>query len=266
MRVVTIHNGHPGLRPDRRAAVALIRALDAHAGKFLGGCPPGELSLAFLTDAGLARLHGDFLADPGITDVITFAGHPAYGLAGEICVSADAAARQVYPERSRRTCAERSRRTYPGGSRTTKASKNNFSDELTLYIVHGWLHLAGYDDLSPGEKRKMRSAEARALKLLRAAGHRPRFRLGRAFKLASPGVKKQHGPPQGAAAFSPCLPLKRRADPFWTSPSGLGREPVPGGVGREGQGFSPTVRVRRDFALVAARPAPAAPQRRTMPV
>jgi probable rRNA maturation factor len=154
MRAVTIHNGHPRLRPDRRAAAALIRTLDAHAGKFLGGCPPGELSLAFLTDAGLARLHADFLADPGVTDVITFAGDPAHGLAGEICVSADAAVRQ------------------------SDALKNNFSDELTLYIVHGWLHLAGYGDLVPREKRKMRAAEARALKLLRAAGHRPRFRLG----------------------------------------------------------------------------------------
>ncbi len=94
MRVVTIYNGHPGLRPrPPRAAAALIHTLDAHAEKFLGGCPPGELSLAFLTDAGLARLHADFLADPGITDVITFAGDPALGFAGEICVSADAAAR-----------------------------------------------------------------------------------------------------------------------------------------------------------------------------
>jgi probable rRNA maturation factor len=169
MRVVTIHNGHPGLRPDRRATTALIRTLDAHAGKFLGGCPPGELSLAFLTDAGLARLHADFLADPGVTDVITFAGDAAHGLAGEICVSADAAARQACPERSRRTSRKRSRRAV--------TLKNPFSDELTLYLVHGWLHLAGYDDLTPREKRKMRAAEARALKLLRAAGHRPRFQL-----------------------------------------------------------------------------------------
>jgi probable rRNA maturation factor len=177
MRVVTLHNGHPGLRPDRRAAAALIHILDAHAGKFLGGCPPGELSLAFLTDAGLARLHAHFLADPSVTDVITFAGDPAHGHAGEICVSADAAARQIYPERSRRTSPKQSRRARPEQSRRVKISKNNFSDELTLYIVHGWLHLAGYDDLAPREKRKMRSAEARALKLLRAAGHRPPFRL-----------------------------------------------------------------------------------------
>jgi probable rRNA maturation factor len=177
MRVVTIHNGHPGLRPDRRAITALIGTLDAHAGKFLGGCPPGELSLAFLTDAGLARLHADFLADPGITDVITFTGDPVHGLAGEICVSADAAVRQAGPELGRRAV----RQTCPERSRRKKISKNNFSDELTLYLVHGWLHLAGYDDLTPREKRKMRAAEARALKLLRAARCRPRFRLGRAL-------------------------------------------------------------------------------------
>jgi len=177
MRVVTIHNGHPGLRPDRRAAAALIHTLDTHAGKFLGGCPPGELSLAFLTEAGLARVHADFLADPSVTDVITFAGDPAHGLAGEICVSADAAARQACPEQSRRVYPEQSRGTSPGRSRRTKPSTNNFNDELTLYIVHGWLHLAGYDDRAPGERRKMRLAEARALKLIRAAGHRPRFRL-----------------------------------------------------------------------------------------
>jgi probable rRNA maturation factor len=55
--------------------------------------------------------------------------------------------------------------------------RNHYRDELILYIVHGWLHLAGYDDVTPREKRKMRAAETRALKLLRATGHRPRFQL-----------------------------------------------------------------------------------------
>lgn len=157
MRAVTIHNGHPRLCLDRRGATALIHLLDAHREKFRGGCPPGELSLAFLTDAALARLHADFLGDPAVTDVITFAGDPAHGLAGEICVSADAAARQA----------------------SRLAGKNgageSLSGELALYLVHGWLHLAGYDDLTPAKKRVMRTAERRALQLLRAAGRRPRF-------------------------------------------------------------------------------------------
>jgi probable rRNA maturation factor len=150
-RPLAIANRHPRLRPDRRAVARAIATLDARAASFRGGCPPGELSIVFLTDAALARLHADFLGDPAPTDVITFAGDAACGVAGEICVSADAAAAQ--------------RRNH----------RRDFSAELTLYVVHGWLHLAGYDDLRPAAKRAMRRAEDRALRLLRAARTLPRF-------------------------------------------------------------------------------------------
>jgi len=118
-----------------------------------GGCPPGELSLVFLTDAALAHLHADFMDDPSTTDVITFEGDAAAGLAGEICVSADTA------------------RNY------AREHGHDFATELTLYLVHGWLHLAGYDDLQPTKKRRMRAAEARALKLLSAHDAIPDFQL-----------------------------------------------------------------------------------------
>lgn len=154
-RALDIHNAHPRLRLDKKAVARAVATLDAHRGKFLGGCPEGELSLAFLTDARLARLHDDFLDDPATTDVITFEGQPALGVAGEICVSADTAA------------------TYSANN------DRDFSEELTLYIVHGWLHLAGYDDLQPAKKRKMRAAEARAMKLLRAARAIPAFTLAK---------------------------------------------------------------------------------------
>lgn len=32
-------------------------------------------------------------------------------------------------------------------------------NEITLYVVHGLLHICGYDDLSPGEKEIMRARE-----------------------------------------------------------------------------------------------------------
>lgn len=152
-REFSISNRHPRLRVDRRAIAAALAGLDAQAAIFRGGCPPGELSLVFLTTPALARVHGDFMGDPTATDVITFAGDPAAGLAGEICVSADTALAYA------------------------KARRRDFSDELTLYLVHGWLHLAGYDDRQPAKKRQMRAAEARAMKLLRAAGRIPVFRL-----------------------------------------------------------------------------------------
>jgi probable rRNA maturation factor len=119
----------------------------------MGGCPPGELSIALLTDGALAALHGRYLADPSRTDVITFAGDPEHATAGEICVSVDAAARHA------------------------KRARADLSREATLYVVHGWLHLAGYDDRGPGPRRRMRRAEARAMRLLARAGAVPRFKL-----------------------------------------------------------------------------------------
>ncbi len=152
-RALEVAVRHPRLKADRRKLAAAIGVLDQNAGKFLGGCPEGELSVAFLSDRALAALHGDFLEDPTQTDVITFSGDAAHGLAGEICVSVDAAVRQVGPSGPR------------------------FSAEVMLYVVHGWLHLAGYDDLSPAKKRVMRRAEKRALALLAQSGSMPRFKL-----------------------------------------------------------------------------------------
>ena len=157
-RPVTIANRHPRLRLDRRTVIAAIHVLDTHHAELATrdsklGDTTAELSLAFLTDAALAQLHADFLDDPTTTDVITFEGDPAFGAAGEICVSVDTAANY------------------------SRAHSRDFADELTLYVVHGWLHLAGHDDLIPAKKRAMRRAEARAMRLLTAANARPTFAL-----------------------------------------------------------------------------------------
>jgi probable rRNA maturation factor len=156
-RPIAIRTLDAGLRIDRRAITRALRLLD-------GGAPGrpearewalasrGELSVVFLPPAALARLHARFLSDPSETDVITFPGDPALGTAGEICISARAAARFA------------------------KKRKGDFSGELTLYLVHGWLHLAGYDDRKPKDRRAMRRAEARAMRFLRAAGAIPKFR------------------------------------------------------------------------------------------
>jgi probable rRNA maturation factor len=48
---------------------------------------------------------------------------------------------------------------------------------MTLYLVHGWLHLAGYDDREPGARRSMRGAERRAMRLLALSRAVPPFKL-----------------------------------------------------------------------------------------
>ena len=154
MREIVIANRHPRLRIARPAILRAIQLLDAAASRFRGGCPQGELSLVILTDAEQAQLHADFLNDPTTTDVITFEGQPDLHVAGEICVSADTAAAYA------------------------KAHKHDFSTELTLYLVHGWLHLAGYDDHAPATRKQMRTAERQALAAIRAAKKMPEFAFG----------------------------------------------------------------------------------------
>jgi probable rRNA maturation factor len=144
---------HARLRASRRQVAAAVAVLDARADQFQGGCPAGELSIAFLTDEALAGLHGRYLSDASTTDVITFGGDPAHGMAGEVCVSVDAAARRV------------------------GRSAEKFSREVTLYLVHGWLHLAGYDDKRLAARRRMRLAEARAMRLLARSRALPVFKL-----------------------------------------------------------------------------------------
>lgn len=143
-RRVSLRNLNPAARASRQVAARLVARLDANAPRFRGGAPAGELSIAILTDAAIARLHADFLGDPKPTDVITFPGNPALGLAGEICVSADTAAAYA------------------------RKHGKSLPHELALYIVHGWLHLCGYDDLEPRAKRLMRAAEKRAMRLIPA--------------------------------------------------------------------------------------------------
>ena len=155
-RSIVLSNRHPRLRFRRAEVARVIATLERNLSALRlqpAVIPSGELSVVFLTDPALAQLHADFMADPGPTDVITFGGDPAAGLAGEICLSVDTAA--AYAARHRR----------------------DFAAELTLYLVHGWLHLAGYDDRHPAAKRRMRAAEKRALGLLRTHRAIPAFRL-----------------------------------------------------------------------------------------
>ena len=159
-RPIAIANRHPRLALDRRSVIRAMHVLDERFAVETKRrslpwrvCPPGELSLVFLTDTELAQLHGKFLDDPSCTDVITFEGDVTAESAGEVCVSADTA------------------KTY------AKQHQRDFSTELMLYVVHGWLHLAGYDDLEPAKKRIMRRAEHRAMTLLEQAKVRPRFTL-----------------------------------------------------------------------------------------
>ena len=117
--------------------------------------PAGELSIAFLPEDQHTELHITHHQNPDPTDVITFLGDPENELAGEICIS---------PEFAQKYCEEN------GG---------NFSREVTLYLVHGWLHLCGLNDLTEEDRVKMRQGEKDALEHLEKKDAIPEFHLGK---------------------------------------------------------------------------------------
>lgn len=139
---------HPSLTAPENAILQAIR-LAIHA--LQPNFPDGDLSIAILSDPAVAELHGDFLDDPSTTDVITFPGDPDMEFAGEICVSAD---RALATHSEHGTC---------------------FAEELTLYLMHGLLHLSGYDDTTDAASERMREGEAMLMQLLHESAAIPCF-------------------------------------------------------------------------------------------
>lgn len=101
--------------------------------------PKGVLSVVFMEQDSHNQLHGEFLNDFRPTDVITFPADPVEDHAGEICVSVDMAKSQ------------------------SSSRKIPFAEELTLYLIHGWLHLVGFNDKEKIERQQMRLEEENCL-------------------------------------------------------------------------------------------------------
>ena len=150
MLSLEINNQSSSLFDPEAAAIALFKAIHA-SGRF--PINEGELSIAFVSDAEIAQVHADFMDDASPTDVITFPAQPEMKSAGEIIVSVDHA-----------------------HSRAAELGEP-FSRELSLYLVHGWLHLAGYDDSKESDRAKMREAEQKALLILDKADQAIEFKV-----------------------------------------------------------------------------------------
>jgi probable rRNA maturation factor len=127
----------PGSR--RRLARDLARLAAWTAGHYERAL---DLSFVVVDDERMAELHERYADVPGPTDVLSFPLAEDPVLLGEVVISADTA---------RREAAARGHPAY---------------DELLLYAVHGVMHLVGHDDHDPAQRRRMRSAERRALAAL----------------------------------------------------------------------------------------------------
>jgi probable rRNA maturation factor len=130
------------LRVSARGLERLVRsALIAE------GVEQAEIGVILVDDRRIAAVHRRWLGLAGPTDVITFdlsagtAGPPGAGvLAGDIVVSTETARRMA------------------------RAVGWTPRQELAYYIVHGVLHLTGYDDHTPADRRQMRARERAVMK------------------------------------------------------------------------------------------------------
>src|ERR1700733_15120426 len=103
-----------------------------------------ELSIFFVTDRVLRKMHKDFFNDDSPTDTISFPLDDSY--LGDLFVC---------PETACSYAALHGLDPYK---------------ETTLYIVHGLLQLLGYDDTTPHVRLVMRKAEKRCMNALSKQG------------------------------------------------------------------------------------------------
>ena len=95
-----------------------------------------QISVALVDDPTIRRLHRDYLEIDEPTDVMSFVLERSNDfLEGEVIASVDTAVRAA-----------------PRFGSTA-------GDELLLYVIHGTLHLVGYDDLAPEACAEMRRQE-----------------------------------------------------------------------------------------------------------
>ena len=95
----------------------------------------GEVSVMLISERRMSALHRQFLNQTGPTDVITFEH-------GEIFISVETARKNA------------------------RRFGNSLARELQLYIVHGLLHLHGFDDRTADGARRMKQIQEKILATL----------------------------------------------------------------------------------------------------
>jgi probable rRNA maturation factor len=108
------------------------------------GVAAASISLAFVDNPTIHRLNRQFLDHDEPTDVLSFplSGPGAKTLEGELVIGAEVAREQA---------AERG---------------HDEQAELALYVIHGLLHLCGFDDTTAAGAREMRARERHYLQIL----------------------------------------------------------------------------------------------------
>ena len=141
VRTLTLRNRQRARPIEMRRVRAVLKTLLEEALEI----PDYDLGVYLVADAEMTRVNEGYLQHAGTTDVITFdynePGRTDW-LCGELFVCVDEALRQA------------------------RRFRVPWEREVLRYLVHGVLHLRGYDDLTPAKRRKMKLVENRLVKRL----------------------------------------------------------------------------------------------------
>ena len=122
---------HPGLMARLTKAAKAAR----RSARLKGG-----VTILLANDKKLRALNHDFRGRDKPTNVLSFRGHDGY--AGDIAIAYGVTAGEA------------------------KAAAKNFADHAAHLVVHGMLHLAGYDHERPKDAKVMEPLEVKILKRL----------------------------------------------------------------------------------------------------
>ena len=117
---------------EKFAVKALSECLKLRRGKATELMKLRKVSVLLISDRRMSQLHRQFLHQRGPTDVLTFEH-------GEIFISV------------------------PTAKRNARRFGKLLRRELRLYIVHGLLHLHGFDDRAELRAREMKEMQAKVL-------------------------------------------------------------------------------------------------------
>lgn len=133
---LTIANLHGKIKLNRAFLASAAREIARRL-----GIKKGAFAVVFTGAAYIKRLNRDFKKRDCPTDVLSFDVRPPEGggVFGDIFISLDAAVENACRFGS------------------------YFEKEVVLYMIHGMLHLTGYDDASPRRRARMRRKETELL-------------------------------------------------------------------------------------------------------
>jgi probable rRNA maturation factor len=140
---IQIQNRQRGIKPDLKSLKQTLGGIAV----FLG-IEDKELSILLVNDKRIAQLNRKYRHRPEPTDVLAFAmqegGYPEFShqILGDVVISVETAQRQA------------------------QESRHSLTKELQILIIHGILHLLGYDHQKPVEAERMHLQERRLIKYL----------------------------------------------------------------------------------------------------